>query len=273
MIKEPCAPSMGTDMEVFLKNPKTREIVPCVGLFEGTKEAPWTPNPDKPGFCIQEDNVMCEFNVPPTTSANTGRRFINEGIKMVRDAAGAHGLIPVIKADHLFKAKDLTSLQAQTIGCEGDYDAYNGGTLRESPPVLSNWRSCGGHIHLGGDFKCPDFVAALFAEYCLSVVTRYTCDKGARAKWYGQPGVFRPKPYGIEYRTIDNRWIGPEGNTELQYIYGLRLARWLSDTPTLNIQRAFRAIPWTVQREYMLSGNEDQRREVMQAAAAHGVPS
>ena len=90
--------------------------------------------------------------------------------------------------------------------------------------VRGNVRTCGGHIHLGGDFQCPDFVAALFAELFLGVFGRLPMNfKSVRQRWYGQPGIFRSKPYGIEYRTPDSSWT-----SDTSYMEYIELRRYMS---------------------------------------------
>ena len=197
---------------------------------------------------------------------------------MVTQELAKKKMVPVYtKSSHLFAAKHLTSEQAKTFGCEPDYDAYTGGKIRNAPDYdISNWRGCGGHVHLGGDFKCPDFVAALFAELFLGIsgagAWNLPYDMGQRAKWYGKPGIFRPKPYGIEYRTPDNGWLRETWATEQMYSMGLAVSRYLTTTSADKLQTAFRNIPWTMQREYMLKGGDKERMELIGLAREQGVP-
>ena len=271
MNKVACAPQVGSDMEVFLAN-DGGDVVPCVGLFEGTKNKPWRPPGMGLGYAIQEDNVMCEFNVPPVKSAIDGLNVMLRGRRMVEKQAALHGLHPIWgQTDYRFPKAALTSEQAQTIGCEADYNAYEGGAARNNLPDLTDWRSCGGHIHLGGDFKCPDFVAALFAELFISVGTKTPCGNGHRAKWYGRPGIYRPKPYGIEYRTPTNVWVQSEDVIHLTYHQALMCANYLTRTDALTLQATFRSFPWVKLHEYMVNGNPYLREELVVAAHQKGI--
>jgi hypothetical protein len=277
MIKVPCEPQAGADVELFVANKDDEGIIPCVGLIEGTKEKPFRPPAMPEGYTLQEDNVMLEFNIPPVTEGYMGREVVAYARKMVVRALEPLNLkpmwhVPVWK----FKPEQLTSKQAQIIGCEVDYDAYTGGTARTNTPALTEFRSCGGHIHLGGDFKCPDFVAALFAELFLSVLGMGIVSQpgigDARTKWYGMPGVFRPKPYGIEYRTPNNNWAMDNGNAEWALGQAVNCANYLTRTPGIDLQRAYRGIPWTKAREFLIHGNKDLRTELLVAARELGVP-
>ena len=275
MQKIACEPQVGADPEVFLADVNDN-IVPCVGIFKGTKAKPWTPPGYEGGYMMQEDNVMCEFNVPTAFSKRDGYYIMQHAKKMVIGQAKLHNLTPKWGvSDHKFKPTQLRSKQAQAIGCESDNDAYTGGGARSILPDLTQWRSCGGHIHLGGDFKCPDFVAALFAELFIAIAGQCSGvrHEGARAKWYGQPGIYRSKTYGIEYRSPSNRWITSNISIERTYSWAYMCAKWLTETDSLVIQKAFRALPWTELRAIMLNNKGcPTRASFLTKARKVGVP-
>lgn len=273
---------VGTDLEMFLYDDELDKIVPCVGVLPGTKDNPFTPAGYPKGFAIQEDNVMVEFNIPPAADYSQFSRSIgNAFIMVLEELHTRHAMKYSLYRKgytHDFDYIDLRSNQAKTIGCEPDFDAYNGGAERRFAPVPKRMRGCGGHIHLGGDFKCPDFVAALFAELFFSTRCSMVVDpKDPRAKWYGKPGVFRPKPYGIEYRTPSNSWAMSDSNRQYVGDCALRLANWLTSSDPITLQKCFRAVPWTVLREYMLMTRKNGdykhlKNEIMTKAQNAGVP-
>ena len=254
MDKIPCDPSIGTDVEWLLYNEKERTPVVACGLVGGTKEAPLDLGL---GYAVQEDNVMVEWNTPPATRWDVFYHNVSEAIQTVKThvkaTVGAEYTIKPIP-EWEFSPLDLESPQARTFGCDPDYDAYLGGAQRPDGAmgVLGNYRTCGGHIHLGGDFQCPDFVAALFAEYYIGVLGCLPMDHSTmRSKWYGQPGIFRSKPYGIEYRTPSNAWTGDSNSIEYIAMYGHRCAEFLTNTPADRLQKIFRSFPWLELRKYM----------------------
>jgi hypothetical protein len=281
MIKVASEIAIGTDLELFLYDNEDKKIVPCVGVLEGTKDAPYKPKGYPDGFAIQEDNVMVEFNIPPAHTPTTFTKSVAIGKRMILDRLtelyGSKYSLYTRKHAHKFRARDLASPQAKRIGCEPDFNAYEGGVQRINPPAPGLDRSCGGHIHLGGDFNCPDFVAALFAELFIGVRCGLAPHKSdPRRKWYGQPGIFRPKPYGIEYRTPNNNWINAPGKIEMIAVYGLQCARFLTNTDAVLLQRAFRKIPWVKVREYMLAARNSEHAaelfaEVISIANEAGV--
>jgi hypothetical protein len=281
MNKEPCEVSIGSDLELLLFDTVENEIVPCVGILEGTKEDPYRPEGRAEGFAIQEDNVMVEFNVPPSHTVRQFTRVMREGKSMVtKELQKRHGDRYALwqrKHNHRFRAEQLTSRQAQTIGCEADFDAYVAGVVRKAAPAPGLMRSAGGHIHLGGDFNCPDFVAALFAELFISIFAEIQDTvSDPRKRWYGKPGIFRPKPYGIEYRTPSNRWGLSVGGIEKMGTAALNCARFLTDTDAADLQHCFRSIPWVSARKYMTANKStgeamDLYQKVIAAAYKAGV--
>jgi hypothetical protein len=233
------------------------------------------------GFGIQEDNVMAEWNIPPAHSY----QYFDKNICAIRDAVQLR-LIPKgyelavdTEAAQQFAPKHLVSDQAKTFGCDPDNDAYTGGKQRVYVPAVTRWRSAGGHVHLGGDFNCPDFVAALFAELFISVKNSLYAGDTERKLWYGKPGIFRSKPYGIEYRTLDNQWALERNTRQTVGYSALACSRFLTETDAGELQEIFRAIPWTQVREVVEHGADngagfagDLEAQVIYTARKAGCP-
>ena len=62
--------TIGADPELFLADARGK-FISAVGLIGGTKKEPLQVPMYETGFCVQEDNVAAEFNIPPTDNANT----------------------------------------------------------------------------------------------------------------------------------------------------------------------------------------------------------
>lgn len=273
MQKVPCKPQIGADIEAFVYNMKSRSYVPCVGILPGTKEKPH-PLPDLPeGYAVQEDNVMAEFNIPPS---HMPKRF---SASIVQAIDGVTKMLPadhklVFRSSVKFPAKDLTSPQAMRFGCDPDFDAYTGGTMRKPLDATGMLhRGAGGHIHLGGNFQCPDFVAALFADLFIGVFAGARNDPSdARSKFYGMPGIYRPKPYGIEYRTLSCEWANNSERRRWVANNAQRLATWLSNNDPVTLQKVFRSFnQWTQVRAFLM-GETDDSQPIIDAAIRAGVP-
>lgn len=262
--------TFGADIEHFIakKPPQSeyeqygypynpRDVVPCVGICEGTKDKPWRNEKWQTGFGLQEDNVMLEYNVPAVKTAKNFGNVIKKAQRYARSFLKEKDLVLVMdKTYHEFHAAHLTSPQAETFGCEPDFDAYEMGRKRINVPNFNNLRTCGGHLHIGGNFKCPDWVAVLMFEFVLfhSFGSTWVLNpKDPRSKWYGRPGIFRSKPYGIEYRTLSNWWTQDAYNsTAIAQRLGTT-AKTLIETPAQLIQNQFRTIEWTRLRRALLN--------------------
>lgn len=283
MNKIPSDIAVGSDLELFLYDNEKSKVVPCVGILDGTKDKPFTPEGYAAGFAIQEDNVMVEYNIPPCRTPSAFYKAMKKGRRMVLEELtrryGTKYSLYTRNHTHSFLMRELQSRQAKTIGCEPDFNAYEGGgKMRVDPPTPDRTRSCGGHIHLGGDFRCPDFVAALFAELWIGVrAGQYTVHTDPRLEWYGQPGIYRPKPYGIEYRSPNNRWAMTGPGMELVGEYALRCARYLTETDAVTLQAKFRKVPWTKVRAFMLGNKSTDsskklHHKIVKEAMNAGIP-
>ena len=112
--------------------------------------------------------------------------------------------------------------QLSIFGCDRDETIWE----REVDPgdidaSTHNIRYFGGHIHIGyplyNSVEFYEDMATVRRMVALAdgilglsglVVDQYA--KGGnydRRRVYGQPGVYRPQPHGIEYRTIGNSWL------------------------------------------------------------------
>ena len=273
MRKIPCEPSVGADVEWLLYDMEKEEPVVACGLVGGTKEKPLSLGD---GYFVQEDNVMVEWNIPPAVDRwQDFNRYCEEAIFRVKghvqkELGPKYTIMPF--PEYEFEEELLQTPQARTFGCEPDNDAYLGGQQRPDGAVgvLGNTRSCGGHIHVGGDFKCPDFVAALFVELAMVVFARsIPANITKRSKWYGQPGIFRSKPYGIEYRSPDAMWSRSQQRRDIVGIYAMKTAQWLTETPADQLQKTFRQMPWTEVRKCAL-GEHVSRNALCAIAAEAG---
>ena len=205
--------TIGADPEVFLKR-SNGTIVSAVGLLGGTKGKPVPMTGLSDGFGMQEDNVMAEFNIPPARTNTEFGHNIETAIGWLHNFVRTKRLYIASKQYHGFAAKDLDNEQAKTFGCSPDFDAYNRGLPcpslnRESlmQPDGTELRFCGGHVHIGTDYKIPPDVLAHFCDLFIALPLVSFDTQGPRRSRYGSPGRYRITPYGIEYRTLSNKWV------------------------------------------------------------------
>lgn len=212
---------IGTDTEVFLQEIGTGKPIPVCGLLGGTKHEP------KPvlthiaqGFSVQEDNVMAEFNIPACTDVAS---WVGN-LHLMRDFLQGHfrkqQLDLLVKPAAFFDVSQLNNRQAQTFGCEPDFDVWEmaENEIDTQAPILRKMRTAGGHIHVSftKDGKVPELsdictvVKAL--DVFLGVPSVLLDTDKDRRQVYGKAGAFRPKKYapgveGVEYRTLSNFWF------------------------------------------------------------------
>jgi hypothetical protein len=204
--------TLGSDMEFFLRDNITGRMVSAEGYIPGTKDNPY-PVPGLPaGYCMQLDNIVAEGNIPPVhviEGLGIPKVFANNCIT-IRNAIAAHVAPHGLSVDHKvscakFTEHEVSTKQAQTIGCEPSCDAWTGEIRRPSATVLGTVRTTGFHLHIG--YKDPsieaNFVLGRMLDFCLgSVIGPMYPDKERKDLGYGRPGDIRHKPYGMEYRVL-----------------------------------------------------------------------
>ena len=200
---------IGADPEFFVK----RDGVPVSahGLIEGTKDAPKKVR----NGAVQVDGMALEFNIDPAGS------FVEFEENMVSVLSQIKAMVPgyeaMIEPIAEFGAEYIKKQpkEARELGCSPDYNAY---TKRENPRpnVDAPFRTASGHIHIGwtkdvdpmdeGHFEaCCTLTKAL--DIWLGIPSLVWDADDRRRSLYGAAGAFRPKPYGMEYRVLSNKWI------------------------------------------------------------------
>ena len=214
--------TIGTDPEFFLKRTDSGKLISAIPYIKGTKE-----NPEElpSGGKLQFDNVAIEFATAPAVDGEDLVSKIRETFKdvLVKLPEG-HEL--VVKASANFDDDQLDCDEAREFGCDPDFDAWI--PQENDPPTCpdSNFRSCGGHIHIGkasGDEN--DFLVDDWGKICLirtmdsihgiiSVILDNSEESISRRRLYGKAGSHRPVRIdaeglydGVEYRVLSNFWL------------------------------------------------------------------
>lgn len=205
--------TLGTDPEIILvKNNKPHS---AEGLVGGSKKEPMEVNQN---LHVQEDGVLLEFNIRPAGYKGIFESSIGEAINTIKKMMETKGYQLSTLSAAKFPKKQLETDQAQTVGCDPDLSAW---TLKWNEPWgLTNERYAGGHIHVGisqWEKENGPPVHEIVKWMDLTIGCRSVLYESAtrRKLTYGQPGLFRPKPYGFEYRTPSNQWIFAKWSREL----------------------------------------------------------
>lgn len=212
--------TIGADPEVFIRD-TTGNIVSAIGMIPGTKQHPCMLS-NAPG-AVQVDNVLAEFNIEP---ANTEDEFVYN-IRQVMQSL--HTMLPAgydfaIQASHTYSLDYLVQQGPAcfVFGCDIDYDAYTCRPKNMPRDVSPTLRSAGGHIHVGYDKKVPEHKIVQAMDYLIGLPSVLFEEDALRRTLYGQAGAFRPKPYGLEYRTPSNFWLREEQHMRWMYRQAVR---------------------------------------------------
>ena len=193
---------VGSDPEVFLQNAEGKPIS-SIGYIMADK---WNPMqiPDMPdGYTLQEDNVSLEYGIPPASTSEELIRSINSVMARSLD------YLPNLSFSKLsciiFPEDQMAHPAAHIFGCEPDYDAWTNKVNKKPQPPHPFMRSAGGHIHIETQKDPYDVVRN--CDLYLGVASVLMDSGEDRKQLYGKAGACRPKPYGVEYRTLSNFWI------------------------------------------------------------------
>lgn len=207
---------IGADVEVFLQDKATKEIISAEGYVKGSKQKPFIFDEQQPDFATSLDNVLAEFGIPPATNKVQFYNYLRKSIRYIESTIPSSLCTAILPAAEL-DSKWLNTPQARRFGCDPDFNAYTG--YRNPSPHCSNMnlRSAGGHIHIGYeeavdmrqingiDTTRLEIVKAL--DLFVGVPSVILEPDNQRKELYGKAGAFRPKTYGLEYRTVSNYYL------------------------------------------------------------------
>jgi hypothetical protein len=242
--------TVGADPELCLS--KNGKFIAAVGIFPGTKEQPYAVSNSKIGLTIQEDGVMLELGwlpTPPEDFRNTVKQSWKEVGAVVATYGGPEAAYHAYSTAS-YTADQLKSKQAMTCGCDPDLVAYPRESKRRAPIISPGQtaRFCGGHLHFGYDkdnTPVPEWAIVQFADfgYLWAIYNGYD-HQGERRSKYGLPGLYRKKPYGLEYRTPSNFWYTDPSKA----MPIINAVQWVLSKP--EFARSLRAeIPWDLVQE------------------------
>lgn len=209
--------TFGCDPEIFVRD--ANRLLSVVGRVGGTKEEPLQLIGLPKGFAVQEDNVAVEFCIPPASTADEFVKSVITALGSIeKDIAGQGLQFAFGVSSALFDEDQLQTQEAQTFGCDPDYNIY---TLEENPrPNVGDQlgadgvrlRTAGGHVHFGWDNPEHDQRVAVgrAADLVLGTASVFLDPDARRMMLYGKAGAHRMKAYGIEYRTLSNFWLRSE---------------------------------------------------------------
>lgn len=200
---------VGCDPEVFVK--KDGVFQSAHGLIRGDKKNPF---PVRNG-AVQVDGMALEFNINPASSEEEFIFNVEDVYAQMRSMVPGFEVVATPVAHFTKEYIEAQPPEALELGCDPD---YNGWDLRinKKPNANRPMRTASGHVHigwtsgesindadhfeLGGELACQ-------MDFYLGLGSLFYDDDQERRSMYGNPGCFRPKSYGVEYRTLSNKWL------------------------------------------------------------------
>lgn len=203
---------IGCDPEVFVK--KNGKFFSAHGLIKGDKK-----NPQKiRSGAVQVDGMALEFNIDPAKNEDEFVFLVNDVYEqmklMVPEFEVVATPVAFFDEDHM-KQQPKEALE---LGCDPDFNAWTG-LANVKPDGDRPMRTASGHVHIGwtdgvdvNDMshmsRCVNATKQM--DFFLGLGSLFYDDDKMRREMYGKSGCFRPKPYGVEYRTLSNRWLSNE---------------------------------------------------------------
>lgn len=203
--------TIGADIECFLADKETNEIVSAEGIVKGTKWEPFVFDETNKFFSTSLDNVMAEHCIPPTDNVGDWVSGILKARHYIEslDNKLCTAFIPSARlAD-----KWLQTENANIFGCEPDFNAWLDGEM--NPPVeksIPNLRTAGFHVHVGYDNPSIEMNVRImkFFDAYLTLPSLLIEPDNERRHMYGKAGAFRNKAYGMEARTLSSFFASEE---------------------------------------------------------------
>lgn len=208
---------VGADPEFFCKHEKYG-IVSIVDKIGGKKDNPLKLG-DREGFFVQEDNIACEFNIPPTKliSEKDNEYPIEEFVNNIEYAISCiyndhlkkYDLEPIFKSSEIIQDNQLTTEQSKMFGCDPDYNAWTNKQNEKPKSKDVKLRSTALHFHLSyddPDEKTNCELAKIFDNTAGLFSLLYDEDNQRRAL-YGKAGSIRHKKYGVEFRILGGAFL------------------------------------------------------------------
>lgn len=207
--------TLGCDPECFVS--KDGKLVSAHDLIGGTKSAPL--KVDK--GAVQVDGCALEFNIEAASSEEEWITNIDTVMSILSSMIPGYKIESVPVAEFGFEYLRSLPEKATELGCEPDFDAYLV-CANPRPNGELPFRSAAGHIHFGipetggcAPVDDVDYIGWLASkvrelDFYLALPSLFYDADTKRRELYGKAGAFRPKSYGMEYRTLSNQWLGSD---------------------------------------------------------------
>jgi hypothetical protein len=257
--------TIGADPEVFVG--ENGNFISAHGLVQGDKKNPFKVNKG----AVQVDGMALEFNIDPAKDLKEFQDNLTIVQQQLKEMIGDKQFL---QQASVFFEEDFTKdipIENLILGCEMDFNGWEKAP-NPTPDQSMNMRTAGGHLHIGGFFTDDVFEwnhflsSARLSRIMDEQVGVYSVlwDKDdQRRSMYGQAGCFRPKEYGMEYRTLSNSWLFSNYLTEVIY-FGIRRALERFQDETYEPDPVVREIINTSNRDHTFFKGDEVAEEILE---------
>jgi hypothetical protein len=225
---------IGADPEFFVK--KFGKLTSAYGLIPGTKDKPFK----VPRGAVQVDGMALEFNINPANSYSEFEASMSTVLKAITEMVPGYEIFVEPVADFGLDYIQSQPKEARDLGCSPDFNAYTK-EANPRPDVNTPFRTASGHIHIGWTDEPVDVNDEGHLEACRALTKSLDVWLGIpslawdqddrRRSLYGAAGAFRPKPYGMEYRVLSNKWISDPHLRKVVYYNTIEAIKSTFDNP------------------------------------------
>lgn len=201
---------IGADPEFFVK--KFGKLVSAYGLIPGSKDNPYK----VPKGAVQVDGMALEFNIDPAETYSQFEDNMSTVMSSIIGMVPGYEIFVEPVADFGLEYIEAQPKEAKELGCSPDFNAYTK-QANPRPSADTPFRTASGHVHIGWTTEPVDINDEGHLEACRALTKSLDVWLGLpslvwdqddrRRTLYGAAGAFRPKPYGMEYRVLSNKWI------------------------------------------------------------------
>jgi len=202
--------TIGADPEFFVK--KFGKLMSAHGLVPGSKEVPFA----VPKGAVQVDGMALEFNIDPADDYLAFEDNMSSVMDSIIKMVPGYEIYVEPVADFGLAYIQSQPDEAKALGCSPDFNAYTK-MANPAPNADTPFRTASGHVHIGWTNGPVDIENESHLEACRALTKALDLYLGVpslvwdrddrRRSLYGAAGAFRPKPYGMEYRVLSNKWI------------------------------------------------------------------
>jgi hypothetical protein len=200
--------TFGSDPEFLLM--KGGKYYSAIGIVKGDRQY----RLDMGGHQFYYDNVLAECAIKPGKNRAEVLKNFQDCFTLYTKMVKPYKLH--IQASQEFPESQMQTKEAREVGCVEEWDAYTLQVIEPPKGVIkkSNFRTAGGHIHLGGGGVLQNSWEKPFVVYMLdlflgipSVFMEQDKTSKDRRSVYGLAGSHREKDYGLEYRPLSAFWL------------------------------------------------------------------